>query len=101
VSVTTTPPPAFNDDRLVLIGMRRTDLSRLEIRANGASVTTGTVEVLNVSNAFRPIFIGAHGEEPVQQLRGAIREIVAVRGPLSPTEVQALEDYLAQKHGLR
>jgi hypothetical protein len=101
VSLNTGVPPAHNTDQPFLIGVRRWDLTKAEIRLNGSSTVTATVPALNVGNEFRDIFIGAHGEEPVQQLKGGISEIVAVKGTLSPGDLAMLETYLLSKHALK
>jgi hypothetical protein len=66
---------------------------------SGAAI--GTASTLDVDNPFRRTFIGAHREEPVQQLRGSISEIVAVHGSLADQQVDMLEGYLLDTHRLR
>jgi hypothetical protein len=89
-----------DDGALVLFGLQRTDREWLAVRVNGRASAKGLVPVLDVSAAGSDLFIGGHGSQPTFQLQGTIAEIVAVRGPLSDADRDALEHHLVDKYGL-
>jgi hypothetical protein len=92
---------ALNDGKVRLYGMRRTALTRYEVRVSGFA-TSRTVSITNVDALGNFVFIGAH---PItgavfQAMKGDIAEMVAVGGTLSPSDLAKLETYLQAKYGL-
>jgi hypothetical protein len=91
----------FNTGQTFLYTVRRQNVTMLELRADG-DTTWGGVPDIDLSTPGRDVFVGAHGDElSTLQLRGSIAELIAVRGGMTPVEIQELESYLVSKHKLR
>jgi hypothetical protein len=88
-----------DDGALVMFGVQRAG-GRLWVRVNGRPSGDVAVPALDVSAAGQDLFIGGHGFQPDFQLQGTIAEIVAVHGPTSAGDREALERHLLAKYGL-
>ncbi|MDB4937257.1 MAG: hypothetical protein JWP87_4229 [Labilithrix sp.] len=92
----------LNDGTMRLVGARRAGNS-LELRVSGNQVSlladAGIADPAGFNAAGIPAFIGGR-EAQLQQLRGDIAEIVAVKGVLTDLEQTTLEVYLKKKYGL-
>jgi len=95
----------YNDNAFRLFGGRRAGLT-VEARVNGVVVGSTTERVnVNVDARNRTANIGNHGYDNAppgfQSLKGAIAEIVAIKGPITDADLATLESYLMTKYGLR
>lgn len=90
----------FNDGTARLLGTQRTGATTLSLRVNGNETATKTVQAMNVDEVGIGARIGASGDATIARLDGDIAEMIAVKGPISATDLATLESYLTAKYGL-
>jgi hypothetical protein len=101
--VSSAPPATFVDGNVHLLGVHRSGPS-LEVRVDGtvsSSLVNARVGSTDVSAPGFDAIIGHNGYNPrpeFQQLHGDIAEMVAIRGPLSASELAGLEQYLVSRY---
>lgn len=89
----------LNDGTPRLVGTRRKGTT-LEIRLNGvvAGTVTNAGVARDVSAIGRDVAIG--GQIGLTALKGAVAEVIAIKGATSDTELATLEAYATKKYGL-
>ncbi len=93
----------LNDQRFHLVGLRRKERSTLEVRLDGTSDGVNTsIADIDVSAFGKPAYIGGYIFEPsvLHALHGHVAEVIAVRGPISASDLEGLETHLKAKYGL-
>lgn len=96
-----TPDEGYNDGKLRIVVWRRAmdgTKSRYELRVDGASKASKSVQAWDFSNITDDVYIGNdwHGTEG---LTGDIAEIVVVDGAMTSGDLGKLEGYLRAKYG--
>jgi hypothetical protein len=92
----------LNDGQARVYGMRRTGLTHLELRVDGALNSARPISIANGDALSSFVYIGGQQTPSgvIQALQGDIAEIVAVGGTLNPVDLVKLETYLKNKYGL-
>jgi hypothetical protein len=98
-----TAQSGLNNGKPMLLVMHRRASgaqSSLEIRVDGATAgsQTGSIYGTDVSAAGNPLTIG--GTPAAQDIVGDIAEVIAIKGAVADTDIDALEGYLKAKYGL-
>ncbi len=89
----------YNDDSLHVFATQRAS-GALSLRVDGATVSSTSPDVDDVSNPGTPVEIGGQNSGIGTRLDGDIAEMLAVGGTLSTTDRANIESYLRSKYGL-
>jgi hypothetical protein len=97
------PGSGYDSGRIHLVGAQRRS-NWPSVRIDGDDFLSGTpTAVINLDAPGANVYFGAHGVNPDPPIdfpfRGYIGAIVAVRGPISATELTQVESYLMAKYG--
>lgn len=90
----------YNDGSGHLLSVHRVGVNVLELRHDGVVDSAVGILAVDVSAVGFAAQIGASADGTVQRLDGDIAELVAVRGPLAPADLAALEAHLKAKYAL-
>ena len=98
----TTTIGGYNNTGNIVIGMHRAGAA-LHIRINGVVSNTAPAGSVDVSAAGKEVTIGGRGPASmfVDGYYGDLSEIVAVAGPITPTDLAGIESSLRTKYGVK
>lgn len=92
----------LNDDKFHIVSSRRL-LDTIDIRVDGrleGEETSADIATLDVSNPGIAAHLGSNGNQQYYFLKGALAELVVVKGPLADGELEKVESYMKAKYAL-